>query len=61
MKPNYEDWSTEKLIWYRSKLKEEFDELWKSHTRPLRYRYLGCRWIYIDKLIKDRQNGKSFN
>lgn len=58
----YEQWSTSKLIWYRDKLKKEFDELWESHTKPLRMRHIGCHWIYIDGLIKERlKYGKSYN
>lgn len=59
MKNKYEDWDIEKLIWYRDKLKSEFDELESKHIEPLRYRHLGCRYIYIDRLIKERKYGKS--
>lgn len=51
----YEDWSIDKLRWYKDKLQTEFDKLYNDHKNPLIYRHIGCRIIYIMKLIKEKE------
>lgn len=55
----YEDWSIDKLRWYKDKLQKEFDELYNAHKDPLIYRHIGCRIIYILKLIKEKEDAIS--
>lgn len=52
----YERYSISELIQCKNKLQEEFDTLYNNHEKPLLYRYIGCRIIYIMKLIKEKEN-----
>lgn len=52
------DWPTSKLIWYRNKLQQEFDELWEKHEKPLLMRHIGCELIYVINLIKEREKNE---
>jgi len=52
------DWPTEKLIWYRDKLRQEFDELWEKKEKPLLMRHIGCHLLYVMQIIKEREENE---
>ena len=49
-----EDWSIDKLIWYRDTLQKEFDTLYESQENPVKMRHIGCKLCYVIKLIKEK-------
>lgn len=48
------DWPTDKLVWYKNKLQQEFDELWDAQRDPLIMRHIGCTILHIIQILKER-------